>query len=109
MPELSGFGTLFAAVGILLAAAALVTTRSISVALPILLDFLLVAGLLHLSVAGTWSSITAAAIVIVVRKTATRSLRGWAASGSAPRAPQLRRPSAATVRALASGPWHRVR
>lgn len=57
-----------ALLGLLSAVAALVVTRRPVLGLGILLDFLLAAGLLRLSVAHSWTAIAAAAGVVAVRR-----------------------------------------
>ncbi|CAM3314857.1 MULTISPECIES: DUF1622 domain-containing protein [Williamsia] len=66
---------IIAAAGVVLAAAVLVRTRQLTVALPILLDLLLAAGVLRLSAAAPWQAIMVTAVVVVLRKAASWSLR----------------------------------
>ncbi len=56
--------------GLVLAALALAATRSPWAAMPMLLDFLLAAGLLRLSASGSWHAITTAPEIVVIRKVA---------------------------------------
>jgi hypothetical protein len=62
---------LVVAAALVLSALALVVTRRVGVALPILLDLLLAAGLLRLSATGSWQAIASAAAIVVIRKLAT--------------------------------------
>ncbi len=55
-------------VGIALSAAVLASTRDLQAALPVLLDFMLAAGLLRLSATATWQAIASAAGIVVIRK-----------------------------------------
>lgn len=55
-------------VGIALSAAVLASTREPQAALPVLLDFMLAAGLLRLSATATWEAIASAAGIVVIRK-----------------------------------------
>ena len=59
------------AAALLVAGLVLLATRQVAVALPVLLDLLLVAGLLRLSATGSWQAIASAAAIVVVRKLAT--------------------------------------
>lgn len=59
---------LLVAAAIVLGALVLARTRRIGVALPVMLDLLLAAGLLRLSATATWRAIATAAGLIVVRK-----------------------------------------
>ncbi|WP_435770720.1 hypothetical protein [Nocardioides sp. SYSU DS0651] len=59
---------LVTAAGVLVAIAAWALTRSHSPAVPLLIDFLLAAGLLRLTVHHDWQAIGAAALVVVLRK-----------------------------------------
>ncbi|WP_249644673.1 hypothetical protein [Nocardia sputi] len=81
---------LFAGAGVVLAALALVRTRSLSASLPILLDLLLVAGLLRLGAADSWRTIIAAATVVALRRLLTRSLRHAAAARAGSAAAMIR-------------------
>ena len=54
--------------GLVSAAAVLLRTRSLGQALPVLLEFLLAAGLLRLSHATTWGALASAALVVALRK-----------------------------------------
>ena len=64
-----------AAAGVVLAGAVLVRTRQLTSALPVLLDLLLAAGVLRLSAAAPWQTIMVTAVVVVLRKAASGSLR----------------------------------
>ncbi len=66
-PVIAGFG-------VVLASAVLVRTRQLSAALPVLLDFLLAAGLLRLTAAAPWRAIIAVAVIVILRKVVTWSL-----------------------------------
>ncbi|HET6562344.1 MAG TPA: DUF1622 domain-containing protein [Marmoricola sp.] len=61
---------LVAVAAVVLAAAAYVATRRLGAALPLLLDLLLAAGLLRLSVGQSWTAIGSAAAIVVIRKLA---------------------------------------
>ncbi len=65
---------LVAGAGIVLAALTLVLFRRPLLALHVLLDLLLAAGLLRLSVDASWQSIAVTAVVIAVRHVVTRGL-----------------------------------
>ncbi|OBI84918.1 hypothetical protein [Mycobacterium sp. E740] len=65
---------LIAAAGLVLGASTLVVFRRPPLALHVLLDLLLAAGLLRLSVDATWRSIAVTALVVVVRHLVTRGL-----------------------------------
>lgn len=52
-----------------------VATRQLRVALPVLLELLLAAGLLRLSAGGTWTGIATAAVIVAVRKVAGTGIR----------------------------------
>ncbi|HYY11896.1 MAG TPA: hypothetical protein VE781_13225 [Kineosporiaceae bacterium] len=67
----AGLVPLVVAAALLLSALALLTTRSLGAALPVLLDLLLAAGLLRLSATGSWQAIGSAAAIVLVRKLAT--------------------------------------
>ncbi|ORV84252.1 hypothetical protein [Mycolicibacterium iranicum] len=64
----------FAASGILLGIAALVVFRQPLLALRVTLELLTAAGLLRLSVDSSWAAIAVTAVLIVIRRTITRSL-----------------------------------
>ena len=59
------------AAGLALSALTLLSTRRVTVALPVLLDLLLAAGLLRLSATASWQAIASAAAIVVIRKLAT--------------------------------------
>lgn len=61
--------------GLALSTAILVSTHRPWPALAVFLDFLLVAGLLRLSIFSGWDTLTAAAAVIVIRRVVTKGLR----------------------------------
>lgn len=61
---------LITAVGVVVFLTAYATTRTIRVALPLLLDFLMAAGLMRLAGDLSWSSILLAVAIIAVRKVA---------------------------------------
>ena len=79
-----------AAAGIVLGGLTLVVMRRPRLALHVLLDLLLAAGLLRLSVDASWESIAVTAIVIVVRHLVTRGL-------TLPPPPLFRRRAASAV------------
>jgi uncharacterized membrane protein len=54
--------------GLVSAAAVLARTRSARSALPVLLEFLMAAGLLRLAHDATWGALATAAVVVVLRK-----------------------------------------
>lgn len=60
--------TLVAAMGLAAAFAALLSGGGPRTAMAVLLDFLVAAGLLRLSLAGAWTAIAVAALTIVIRK-----------------------------------------
>jgi hypothetical protein len=62
--------TLIVAAGLVCALAALLTGGGPRTAMAVLLDFLLAAGLLRLSMAQTWTAIAVAALTGVIRKVA---------------------------------------
>ena len=63
------------AAGLAAAVVALVRTRQVLLPLSILLDFFTAASLLRLAGPPTWSALGAAALTIVIRQLASRSLR----------------------------------
>jgi hypothetical protein len=63
------------AAAILAGALVLVCTRSLRQALPVLLDLLTAAGLLHLAETRTWAALAVTAIVIALRRLVTSGLR----------------------------------
>ncbi|MCZ4076500.1 DUF1622 domain-containing protein [Rhodococcus sp. H36-A4] len=65
---------LIAGIGVVIASAVLVRTHRLSVALPVLLDFLLAAGLLRLTAAAPWRAIITVAVIVLLRKVVTWSL-----------------------------------
>lgn len=65
---------LIAGAGIVLGAATLLVFRRPALALHVLLDLLLAAGLLRLSADAAWSVIAVTALVVVLRRVLTRSL-----------------------------------
>jgi hypothetical protein len=71
--------TLVAGSAVVIGTLVLLVTRRMSVALPILLELLLAAGLLHLAVADTWTAIVTAAVIVAVRHVVVAGLRAnWA-------------------------------
>jgi hypothetical protein len=66
---------LVVAAAILAAALALLRTRSLRLALPVLLDLLTAAGLLRLAVTPTWGVLVVTAIVIGLRRLVTAGIR----------------------------------
>ncbi len=69
MRGLSGAGALLCTVlGLVSAAAVLARTRSLAQALPVLLEFLMAAGLLRLTHDATWRALATAAVIVVLRK-----------------------------------------
>lgn len=72
-----------AAAGILLGGLALAATRRVHVALGILLDLLLAAGLLRLVLADTWSAIATAAALVAIRKVVVLGMSDAAPLGAA--------------------------
>ncbi|SEH84217.1 hypothetical protein SAMN04489835_4776 [Mycolicibacterium rutilum] len=75
MIGLDDLSWVIAAAGIVLAALTVVVLRRPQLALHVLLDLLLAAGLLRLSADASWRSIAVTAIVIAVRHLLTRGLR----------------------------------
>lgn len=57
-----------AGLGVVLAAAVVAATRRLAIALSVLLDMLMAAGLLRLSADAAWSSLATAAAIVVLRK-----------------------------------------
>ncbi len=78
---------LVVAAALVLSALALVVTRRVGVALPILLDLLLAAGLLRLSATGSWQAIASAAAIVVVRKLATLGIAAGRRARAVPPVP----------------------
>ena len=69
MTSLAGTGALVCTVlGLVSAAAVLARTRSLGQALPVLLEFLMAAGLIRLTSAAPWRAIATAAVIVVLRK-----------------------------------------
>lgn len=60
--------TLCATLGLVCTAAVLARTRELRQALPVLLEFLLAAGLLRLTSDASWQALATAAVVVGVRK-----------------------------------------
>jgi hypothetical protein len=69
------------AAGLVISAFVLVRTRQVPVPLAVLLDFFTAASLLRLAGPPTWSSLGTAALTIVIRQLASRSLRAAQGSG----------------------------
>jgi hypothetical protein len=68
------------AAGIVVAGLVLLTSRSVAVALPIMLDILLAAGLLRLSATATWTAIMSASAIVIIRKLAVAGIsKGYSA------------------------------
>ncbi len=67
---------LVAMVSVAVSGLVLITTRSPTTALPVLLDLLLAAGLLRLSAVASWHAILAAAGLIAVRTVTSSGFRG---------------------------------
>ena len=59
----------------------LIRTRRLAVALPVLLDLLLAAGLLRLSAVASWHAIAAAAGIVAIRTVVSSGLRATRRSG----------------------------
>lgn len=74
-----------AGAGVLLGALALIAFRRPPMALHVLLDFLLAAGLLRLSVDASWQALAITAAVILVRRVVTLGLTHPAADRLYPR------------------------
>lgn len=74
MSVVLGASWCFAIAAIVLGLATLVTFGKPLPALQVMLELLTAAGLLRLSVDSAWSAIAATAVLIVLRKTITRSL-----------------------------------
>lgn len=74
MNAVLGASWFFGIAGITLGVAALFVFRNPLLALRVMLELLTAAGLLRLSVDSTWAAIAATAVIIVLRKTVTRSL-----------------------------------
>jgi len=84
------------AAGLVAAAIALARTRQVPLPLAILLDFFTAASLLRLAGSPTWASLGTAALTIVIRQLASRSLR--AAQGLSPLGVYHGRVRASTIR-----------
>jgi hypothetical protein len=69
------------AAGLVAAAVALAMTRQIPLSLALLLDFFTAASLLRLAGPPSWSVLGTAALTIVIRQLASRSLRAAQGSG----------------------------
>lgn len=80
---LSELALLVAVVGIALAVTTLLATRSVGIALPTLLDFLLAAGLLRLSATSAWTAIASAALIVAIRKIASLGIAASAPTRAA--------------------------
>lgn len=80
---------LIATTGVLLAAAVLATTRRLIVAVSLLLDMLLAAGLLRLGADAPWSSIATAAGIVVLRKAVVASIKQTESTYSTAASPAL--------------------
>lgn len=74
MTPASGLSGLVTAAAFVSAAVALAVTRTPRVALPVLLDLLLAAGLLRLTASTTWRALLTTALIVVVRKLAMTGL-----------------------------------
>ena len=74
------------AVGLLLGGAASVATRQLLAGLPLLLEFLLAAGLLRLALLDTWVAVATVAAIVAIRKVSTVGIRlaNRARAGSQP-------------------------
>lgn len=70
--------------GVLAGAVVLVTARRPALALGLLTDFLLAAGLLRLAVARDWSAVAAAAGIVLVRHLVMAGVRAGTESGRSP-------------------------
>ncbi len=82
----AGFAPLLAIAGVVMSLLVLLRTRRLAVALPVLLDFLLAAGLLRLSASQTWTAIGSAAAIIIIRKVVTLGLKTGRAARARPTA-----------------------
>jgi hypothetical protein len=65
---------LIGAAAAVLGLAVFAVTRDVAAALPVFLDLLLVAGLLHLSATATWGAIGSAALIVAIRKVAMKGI-----------------------------------
>ena len=85
---ISALVPLLVVAGLVLAGFALLTTRRLATALPILLDFLLAAGLVRLGATASWQAIASAAAIVLIRKLASLGIaaarRARAASADHP-------------------------
>lgn len=72
-----------AGAGITLAALVFAVMRRVSVALPVLLDMLMAAGLLRLSAEAPWRTIATAGAIVVLRKLVVAGLHVTSASDPA--------------------------
>lgn len=87
MDVVAGLSWVVAGAAIALATLTLVVFRRPVLALHLLLDLLLAAGLLRLSVDASWSAIAVTALIVVIRRVVTRGLL----TGGARTVPLLRR------------------
>jgi hypothetical protein len=67
-------GQLPTAAAVLVALLVLLSTRKISVALPVALELLMAAGLIRLSASSTWQAIASAALIVLIRKVVVHSM-----------------------------------
>jgi hypothetical protein len=72
---------------LLVAGLVLLVTRQVTVALPVLLDLLLAAGLLRLGATASWQAIGSAAAIVLSRKLATLGIRSAVRARAAPARP----------------------
>lgn len=68
--------------GVILATAVVAVTRRLTIALPVLLDMLMAAGVLRLGADAAWSSIATAATVVVLRKVVVAGIHQASETGS---------------------------
>jgi hypothetical protein len=80
------------AAGLLIAITLAAVTRSYTPALPVLLDFLMAAGLLRLAGDSDWRTISSAAAMVIIRKTVTAGIRTADRSRLLPRDSALQEP-----------------
>ncbi len=74
-PLLQQAALVLTAVGVLLGLATSAATRQFRAGLPLLLDFLLAAGLLRLALLDSWVAIATVAAIVAIRKVTTAGIR----------------------------------
>lgn len=93
-----GAALLLTALGLLCAGLVLVRSRDVRQALPVLLEFLLAAGLLRLVHGATYQGLATTALIVVIRKLVSFGFSTGAATGRGSSRPGRRRPAAGRSR-----------